>query len=329
MKKFCHKRDDDADLVSSEVVEVVADDRAAPVMKTRALLIGINYHGTKSQLNGCINDVNNVYRFLTSKAGYDAREIRVLTDDKYVKTELRPTRANIMAGIRWLLEATKGEDAGSSVKLFLHYSGHGSWVRDTSGDELDRRDETICPVDYSTHGMIKDDELHQQLVQPLASMPHVNLTCLFDCCHSGTMLDLRYEYEVSVDSARLDRRSFRINQNKKVAKTRANVLLFSGSLDTQTAADAYIAGKSQGAMTWAFLQVLKKYEDKTCSLKRFLAEVQLLLKKGGYKQVPHLCSSVHRPLNSAFTLQKSEVRYRGVVVVGEDSEDKDRPQIQI
>ena len=36
-------------------------------MKKCALLIGINYNGTASKLNGCINDVINMKRYLLSE----------------------------------------------------------------------------------------------------------------------------------------------------------------------------------------------------------------------------------------------------------------------
>lgn len=53
----------------------------------RALLIGINYRETPSELRGCINDVNNVKEFLLTK-GYKEKYITILTDD----TEVKPTQ---------------------------------------------------------------------------------------------------------------------------------------------------------------------------------------------------------------------------------------------
>ncbi len=47
------------------------------------------------------------------------------------------------------------------------YSGHGSQTRDYSGDERDSMNETLCPTDFDTAGMIVDDELNQLLINPL------------------------------------------------------------------------------------------------------------------------------------------------------------------
>jgi hypothetical protein len=267
--------------------------------KTRALLIGINYIGTSSQLNGCINDVNHVYRWLTTECGYDASEIRVLTDDEHVPDKYRPTRKNILDSFEWLRAAIPKE-GDEQVNLFLHYSGHGSWDRDRDGDEKDGRDESICPLDYQRNGMIKDDELHEVLVNPIAPQSNVKLTCLFDSCHSGTVLDLRYEYEVAVASNNPNRRSFRVYQNKSVKKTNAQIVLFSGSLDKQYSADAWISGKAQGAMTWGFLNVMRKHRKRAVSYKRVMAELQILLKKKGYEQIPHMCGGNFIPLKTRF-----------------------------
>mmetsp|Transcript_11403 Transcript_11403/g.26461 ORF Transcript_11403/g.26461 Transcript_11403/m.26461 type:complete len:117 (+) Transcript_11403:834-1184(+) len=67
-------------------------------------------------------------------------------------------------------------------------------------------DETLVPSDaqklYSkTFGRkawkeraayIVDDDILKMLVRPLK--PGVTLTCLIDCCHSGTVLDLPYRF---------------------------------------------------------------------------------------------------------------------------------------
>ena len=295
LRKYFAKR-----TIEAEEDEPAVADRALAQPKkrrTRALLIGINYYGTSSKLNGCINDVNNVYRWLTRQCGYDPADIRVLTDDDSVPDKYQPTRKNIIKSMQWL-HGGLGDDP---INLFVHYSGHGSWDRDRNGDETDGRDESICPVDYQRSGVISDDVLNDVLIEPIAAKPNVKLTCLFDCCHSGTILDLRYEYEIAVSSTNVNRRSFRVHQNKKVKKTAAHIVLLSGSLDKQYSADAWIAGKAQGAMTWGFLKVMRKHHRKKVTHKRLLAELQILLNKKGYDQVPHLCGGNFIALKEHFS----------------------------
>lgn len=226
-------------------------------MSKKALLIGINYPGTPSQLSGCINDAKNVRTVLTTTFGYPASNIKLLTDEQ--GSLALPTRANIEANIAWLLLNAKAGDT-----LFFHYSGHGSHTRDTNGDETDGRDECLIPSDYTTRGVISDDWLFTNLLQKVP--PNVTLWSFTDCCHSGTMLDLKYNYKSQcaprskqlpttyVPSEWTDSFTIGIERSRDIP---ANCYLFSGCLDTETAADAYINRQPQGAFTACFLDFVR------------------------------------------------------------------------
>ncbi len=65
-------------------------------------------------------------------------------------------------------------------------TGHGTKIRDDdSGEEGDGYDEALCPRDFQTAGMIRDDDLFEILVKSLADGVH--MVSLMDCCHSGTI----------------------------------------------------------------------------------------------------------------------------------------------
>ncbi|KAJ3049026.1 Ca(2+)-dependent cysteine protease [Rhizophlyctis rosea] len=165
--------------------------------RRRALLIGINYTGTNAQLQGCHNDVEKVREWLVKNYPFAEDEIRVLLDTEGQSEELVPTRHNIEESMRWLVEGAQAGDA-----FFFHYSGHGSQAKDTHGDEHDGIDETVVPLDYQTAGQIHDDtcsqEINSILVHPLPRSSR--LTAIFDCCHSGSIMDLPYTYSVNDSS---------------------------------------------------------------------------------------------------------------------------------
>jgi hypothetical protein len=48
------------------------------------------------------------------------------------------------------------------------------------------------PLDYQNAGQIRDDDLYTTLVAPMAK--GVFATCIMDCCHSGSVLDLPYVF---------------------------------------------------------------------------------------------------------------------------------------
>jgi DNA-binding beta-propeller fold protein YncE len=112
----------------------------------------------------------------------------ILTDDN-PDTSKHPTRANIESGLRWLVHGAQPHDS-----LFLHYSGHGATSPDQGPvfDTPNGMDDTIVPIDYQQAGMILDKELHEMLINPLPQA--CRLTAFFDCCHSGSVLDLPYTY---------------------------------------------------------------------------------------------------------------------------------------
>lgn len=151
----------------------------------RAVLIGINYVGMQGELSGCHNDVMNIKEYIMDVWGFTEENITVLLDDG---KHANPTRANILKAYTDLVNASEDGDAA-----FCHYSGHGGKLRDQDGDEADGFDETLVPLDYASTGQIRDDDIYSTLVGPMKS--GVTLTCIMDCCHSGTVLDLPFMFK--------------------------------------------------------------------------------------------------------------------------------------
>jgi Caspase domain len=146
----------------------------------------VSYVGQNGQLSGCHNDCLNMCEYLKNVHGFSSNDMVILMDDAENKYE-RPTRENILKEFANLAKQSKSGDA-----VFVHYSGHGAKIRDDGSDEKDGYDETLVPVDYDQAGQIRDDDIFQTLVGPMAA--GVTLTCCLDCCHSGSCLDLPYVF---------------------------------------------------------------------------------------------------------------------------------------
>jgi len=157
----------------------------------RAVMIGINYVGhNPGQLSGCHNDVFNMKEYIQDVHGFEDDNITLLLDDG---NHTVPTHDNIIAAYENLVASCQPGDA-----VFCHYSGHGGKLRDDDGDEEDGYDETLVPLDYQRNGQIRDDDLFQILV---GAFPEgVTVTCVMDCCHSGTVLDLPYVFKADGES---------------------------------------------------------------------------------------------------------------------------------
>lgn len=292
----------------------------------KALFVGINYFGQKGELRGCINDVVNIKKFVSETFGFksDAEHMRVLTDDKKDDPSKMPTKANIIAGMKWLVAGAQEGDS-----LFFHYSGHGGSQKDVSPDtdELDGQDETLIPVDYATAGQIVDDDLHAMLV---AGLPKgVRLTAVMDCCHSGSVFDLPYTYtidgnleihetdnrKVAIEAAIAAGQAYFMGDKKKalqkgmeglmamlkgpaakdpaaaeravhVRTTLADVIQFSGCRDDQTSADAVISNEATGAMSWSLIKAFEEHGVNQ-TYTELLGNVRKIL-HGKYTQVPQM-----------------------------------------
>ena len=270
--------------------------------RKRGLVIGIDYLGTRNQLAGCINDASDVHRTIVEEYNYD--ETLLMTD----KTELKPTRENICRALKWLChEREEGEEV-----LYLHYSGHGGFVYGSKTEE-DHKDETIVPLDFQTQEDIVDDDLHRMIVDPLIGSKR-HLTAFFDCCHSGTGIDLKYQYEVK--KGLFGRRTIRSKTAKQqysslsFHKNRSlpNVYFFSGCTDEQTSSDVAASEDvpSHGAFTKAYLSALQR--DRTqrseqrgkapVTWREFLLDIHDGLDKGRFEQRPQFSASKSVDLSS-------------------------------
>jgi hypothetical protein len=274
-------------------------------MTKKALLVGINDYAPMGaggpDLRGCVNDVRDMANTLNALGIVPARpaNMRIITD-------ARATRTNIIAGLKWLVSGLKRGD----VAVF-HYSGHGSQLPDLSGEEADRKDETICPHDYATAGMIKDDDLRAVF----SALPAgANLDVILDSCHSGTGTR---ELEILAEAPALESIAYRyvepplddaffldVVDSNPEAKRRGllkgtatereavivpglNHVLWGGCRDYQTSAELAIGGVIRGAFTYSFCKCLRG-AGPTIPRAKLDAQVSSYIRRMGLSQVPQL-----------------------------------------
>ena len=245
----------------------------------KALLIGINYNADeRNKLYGCINDVKNVEKKL-AQTNPECKNIRILTDDS-LNPLLKPTRINIINSFTWLLSNLQKGDS-----ILFHYSGHGGLTVDLSGDEESKYDSCIYPIYNKKIEMITDDELRLFFINRIPAS--ISCFAIFDCCHSGTVLDFRYNFSTPTPNNLL------MSQNNKYTATPGSVICLSGCQDNQTAADTVdVQGNPSGALTNALLNSWNTYGT-TIKYKNLLWDVYQYLKSNNYPQVPYLsCSNV-------------------------------------
>ncbi|KAL3796555.1 hypothetical protein HJC23_009686 [Cyclotella cryptica] len=174
-------------LTCSRIIDVNGPMDIVPKHSTgtkRAVLIGINYTGQSGALSGCHNDIKHIAQYLQKVHGFCKQNMTLLLDNG---KDQEPNYSNIIMALERVARESRPGDT-----VWFHYSGHGGRLPDNSNEEQDGYDETIIPLDFKRRGQIRDDDLLKYFVKPMKRGVTVN--CVMDCCHSGTVLDLPYQF---------------------------------------------------------------------------------------------------------------------------------------
>lgn len=144
--------------------------------KIYALLMGIDNYANVRKLQGCVNDVKAVGRYLKNNTDFEA-EVKELTD-------AAANREGVIQGFRTFLGQATQDDT-----VLFYYSGHGTQeTADPIWDETDEALECIVCHDggttKSSQFLFTDKEL-RYLIHELSEKTKAHIVTIFDCCHSG------------------------------------------------------------------------------------------------------------------------------------------------
>jgi len=220
-------------------------------MGKKALCIGINdYPGTQNDLNGCVNDANDWSAALAAR-GFTVTKL----------LDAQATKAAMVAAMSGLISgAAKGDT------VVITYSGHGTWVPDSNGDEPDGRDEGLCPWDIGSGQVLLDDEIAPIFTNHATG---VRVLLISDSCHSGSVTR---GYQGDVDPGLPRARFLPPSVWMKPADQPAprlgllpvlsgfsrsgGDLLMAGARDDQYSWDTRFKGRPNGAFTYYALKAL-------------------------------------------------------------------------
>lgn len=231
----------------------------------KAVCIGINnYPGTSNDLQGCVNDAND-WSELLQDFGFT---VEVLLDSQATRQNVKAAMQNLVAN------ATAGD-----VVVFT-YSGHGTQVPDTSGDEGDVYDEAI----YVYDGTILDDEL-RTIIKTINA--EALLVVISDSCFSGTVTrvaaaPIAWPRYISLGV----RPGSKLRQRFLYPESEMMEILVSGCSDSEYSYDANINGRYNGAMTAMAINVIKQSPQATYT--EFYTGLRKLLPSSNYPQTPQL-----------------------------------------
>lgn len=225
-----------------------------------ALLFGINRYGGGNDLQGCLNDIDDVEKKL--KAEFPDFQIRKFKDSE------------VTTG-RFISEI---ENAYNTIQLpgvlYIHYSGHGTQIPNIK--EVDKYDEAL----YLVNGPLIDDNiwtLQQKTPEGLT------VVAKFDSCFSGSM-------NKSIN--KIKKRFYKMpgirvmkGAVRKFNKTDSDQwVIFSGCGEEQTSSDAYFNDRPNGAFTRYDLLSYKP----TMSYQQEYDMLRTYLPNSNFDQIPGL-----------------------------------------
>ena len=144
--------------------------------ENRALLVGVGkYQYIPAGLPGITKDLA-LMKEAAGLMGFKPKQIKIVVNHQATDTGI------VKAFEQWLIRGITAKD-----KVLFYFTGHGTQVKDYSGDEKDKSDEVLCTYnskiskDNST-GYLSDDRLGSLI----SRIPTKKVFLFIDACHSGT-----------------------------------------------------------------------------------------------------------------------------------------------
>jgi len=220
-----------------------------------------DYPGTQNDLRGCLYDQQNVCESLPDF------QHRIFSDSMVTRKVFMQT-----------LEKAITESLAGDV-IVVHYSGHGTQVKDVSDDEPDGYDEAL----YLYDGILIDDDIHRTLT---LTPRDVTVCLLIDSCFSGS-ITRNNPCEQKARFVQTDDHIYKDRVESFGSVRSGEELLWvviSGCDEHQTSADALINNQWQGAFTHVAIKTLLR----TYTYKQWFNAIRLYLPSSAFSQSPTL-----------------------------------------
>ncbi|MEM6632238.1 MAG: caspase family protein [Bacteroidota bacterium] len=276
-----------------------------------ALLVGINtYPSPVPQLEGCVNDMYAMKRFLLKRIPLQNLHIEVLKDQA-------ATRMNIVEKFESHLTKARKNDT-----VLFYYSGHGSQepAHEIFWDlEPDKKNETlVCYDSRFPDGMDLADKELATLIE-LVGQNGAHVCVILDCCHSGSGTRSLINdppglfwpkttsgsgQHRSLDSYILPRtrsldRSAQVSSFVDSFIPQPRHVALYGAQPHELAKEIIVNGKKRGVFTYSLLEVLQ-YSKGYVSYRDVIRRVHSLVTQRTFDQSPQLYTQVQADLLKPF-----------------------------
>lgn len=231
--------------------------------KTYALIIGVNeypHSTTFKDLNGAVNDAELIYQTLL--------DIGISKDHLVKRTNQQATKAEIETQWGKLIARSTPKDT-----LIFSFAGHGTQEKDLNGDEAlidpeDHWDETLLLSGYAESPRKANDErlVDDEMYTLFKRAQGRRVIYVADSCHSGgtfRSIDPRANQsawrtrKAPPIRVKLSQPSIRDSAQRVKEIDLDNFFFFAATESRKPSLEGMIKGKHHGALSWAFVQVLR------------------------------------------------------------------------
>jgi hypothetical protein len=271
--------------------------------RTAIIQIGINYTGTQNQLNGCGNDIENLFNQRFQKK-FDSGIFNYKNTEMYVLTDFGSYIKNINKNLQNIINTYKMSNQDKNEILsskFINLDNNSkipnrnhltfglptkSNIEKVLENVMGKKDIDYVVIQYSGHGgqvkttndIYEDDGCNEALIpldfynNGVIEDDYINATMTNNLPHSNikgifALMDCCHS-GTAID---LSHKGILNNNIVSCLHERENeilkkycILALSGCKDSQTSADAFLDNSYQGALTNNFLKVAQKLENQ-CS----------------------------------------------------------------
>jgi hypothetical protein len=233
---------------------------AASVLSTRpglaatyAVVVGIDDYEAFSDLEGAVNDAEDLTSVLRSRGA----DVEVLLNDAATRIQL------IRAFRGQLAKAVSGD------VVILTFAGHGiQFTEARAGDEADGKDESFALHGFALSGAGVAEQLRDNdLAQLFAEAPQgVSIFFVADSCHSGTMTRGGIGEGMLGKTRYLNLGPIRDNPFTEIPDTefqkdpdsQPHVVFASAARDNELTPEVLIDGKRRGALSWTVARAFER-----------------------------------------------------------------------
>lgn len=269
------------------------------MIKKKALCIGFSYSGTDYPLRGTVNDANNM-SILFKTMGYDTT---TYTDEK---NQMNSRLVNLVDRLTNFIQNLKNYS-----EAIITFSTHGSLIPDTDNDEMvlingKRYDEGIVcrGPNKSQFEILVDDDFTRLLINQLNKKIGIKLFLIIDCCHSGTVVDLKYRYSNGTYDI----------IGSKMIDPKNKIMMLSACLDHQYSYETLINGRIQGVLSYVVINALNQLKKKPISITNLYNMIRdnLYFKSSQYPQYPSLISNTMEDMSINISQPKKNISTRNI-----------------